>query len=112
MVMSRKARLTVFRDKLEAVSDCPHTVFNELEPSDMLVEIIENAEGGDILAIREIVMKLHSATVENNRPSDALLYFLKMGLKAKDYICARFLIDYISNFNTLFMLPVTPAFSR
>ena len=104
MVMSRKARLTVFRDKLEAVSDCPHTVFNELEPSDMLVEIIENAEGGDILAIREIVMKLHSATVENNRPSDALLYFLKMGLKAKDYICARFLIDYISNFNTSFEL--------
>lgn len=104
MVMSRKARLTVFRDKIEAISNCPHTVFNELEPSDKLVEMIESAEGGDILAMKEILIKLHAVSQENNRPSDALLYFLKLGLKAKDPTSAAFLINYIANFNTAFEL--------
>ena len=102
--MSRKARLTVFRDKLEAISDCPSTIFNELEASDRLLELIKNAESHDLLAIREIIMYLHKVLCENNRPSDAMLYFLKLGLKVKDATSVIFLLDYIATFNTAFEL--------
>ena len=100
--MSRKARLTVYRDKLEAISGCPITIFNQLQPSDLLFDVIKNAEAGDVGAMEELVAKLHSSATENNEPSEALVYFARMGLAAKSPLCAALFICYIELFNTEF----------
>ena len=102
--MSRKARLTVYRDRLEAISDCPITIFDQLQPNDLLFDLIKNAEAGDVLAMEELVAKLYDASCEANEESDALVYYARMGLAAKSPLCAALLICYIERFNTEFGL--------
>ena len=102
MVMSRKARLTVFRDKLEAVSDCPSTIFNNFEPSDSDFELIARAEGGDVAAIEAISERLYAIYGTEIEENDALLYFLILGLEKKSPLCAMLLIELIDKYNTHF----------
>ena len=102
--MSRKARLTVYRDRLEAISECPGTVFNELNPTDVILELIEKAEAGDRDSIDILVMELYKRARENESHSDAMIYFLKKGLALASPLCGLIAVSYIDFFNSDFDL--------
>ena len=102
MVMSRKARLTVYRDRLEAVSSCPSVIFNNFEPSDSDFDFIKRAEQGEVAPTEEISARLFDIYKDEKEPNDALLYFLRMGLELKSPLCAILLIECIDRYNTHF----------
>lgn len=104
MVMSRKARLTVLRDKLESVSYCPSSIFNIFDPSEEDFELIVKSESGDVAALDELCEKLYGIYGVEKEENDALLYFLTKGLEAKSPLCAKLLIKYIERYNTHFDL--------
>ena len=102
MVMSRKAKLTIYRDRLEAISMCPSTIFNNFEPSDDDFDTVRRAEAGDLAAIEAISSLLFNIYSTASEPNSALIYFLSMGLANGSAECAAKMIRVIDRFNTEF----------
>ena len=46
--MSRKSKITISREKLELLSDCPVDIFDKIEADDELFEKISAAENKDL----------------------------------------------------------------
>ena len=97
--MSRKSRLTLWKERLGQLSGCPDDIFDKIEPSDELFARIENAENGDINSIRELATSLYNLYKDNEEEGGALSYFARMGVAQGDMECAIVALNYITRFN-------------
>ena len=102
--MSRKAKLTVLRDRLEMVSECPDDILNKLVPDEEDFANIEKAEHGDTVAIITMVQRLYETYKEEKSFNTALCYYLKKGIEVKDAHSARLALSCIDSFNSHFEL--------
>ena len=90
--MSRKSRATLSREKLESISSCPTDIFNSIEATDELFELIEKAERKDEMALRKISSMLFSTYINDSNINQAMLYFLVKGVEHGDTESAHHLI--------------------
>ena len=102
--MSRKSKLTLWKERLEQISDCPGEIFNLIEPDDELFLKIENAERGEISSIKELATSLYETYKNEEELNAALLYYARRGLELGDRDCAVIALRCISRFNTHFEL--------
>ena len=102
--MSRKSKLTLWKEKLEQISDCPGEIFNIIEPDEELFLKIENAERGEISSIKELATSLYETYKNEEELNAALLYYARRGLELGDRDCAVIALRCISRFNTHFEL--------
>ena len=77
--MSRKSRLTLSKERLTEMSDCPLDIFDAIEPEEELFELIERADGGDADAVRELTELTCEAYLYDEEPSESLLHYAKKG---------------------------------
>lgn len=97
--MSRKSRLAVYRDRLEAVSECPSTIFYNFEPSDDDFSLIAQAESGDVEAIESLSKRLYSLYADEESLNAALPYFLKLGIDNGSSESALIFIKCMDSYN-------------
>ena len=100
--MSRKAKQTVFRDRLELTSKCPGDILYKFDPSEEDFVAIAEAEHGDIYAIRSLAQKLYGVYCDEGEMNNALFYYVKNGLDAGDAVCAEIAVRCIERFNEHF----------
>ena len=100
--MSRKAKLTVFRDKLELISECPSEILNKLDPTDEDFDNISKAEAGDALAIENLALKLYGIYGEDKESNSALYYFLQKGLALGDKVTGEMMLRCIERYGEHF----------
>ena len=96
--MSRKARLAVFRDRLELISECPHDILNNFEPSEEDFALILAAENGDVNALRVLSRRLYDVYGEDPELNGALFRFLKLGIAEGDEACAALTVRCIAKY--------------
>jgi len=90
--MARKSKLTVLRERLEAISKCPYDVFHKIEASDLFFEKLEKAENGDVSAISELSQTVFNTYKDEACDNHSMLYFIRMGIEASDIKSAENLV--------------------
>lgn len=96
--MSRKARLAVFRDRLELISECPHDILNKFEPSEGDFALIDAADKGDVNALRVLSRKLYAIYGNDPEPNGALFRYLRLGTLERDEACAALTVRFIARY--------------
>ena len=94
--MSRKSKLTIYREKLSAISNSPPDIFDKLEPSDAIINTIIDAESGDKSAISSLSDLLFSVYAKEPEENNSSVYFMYKGILASDVRSAINLINYCS----------------
>ena len=102
--MSRKTKLDLWIDKLEQISDCPRDIFKKIEADEKLFLTVENADKGDLDAIKELATSLFKEYNSEDELNAALLYYVKKGVSLADRDCALIALKLISAYNTAFEL--------
>lgn len=90
--MARKSKLTVLRERLEAISKCPYDVFHKIEATDLFFERLQKAENGDASSISELSQMVFNTYKDAACDNHAMLYFLGMGIEASDIKSAENLV--------------------
>lgn len=94
--MSRKSKLTIYREKLAMISNSPTDIFNMLEPSDAILNSIIAAENGDKGALCALSDLLFSVYSKEREPNDSAVYFMNKGVLSGDVRSAVNLVIYCS----------------
>ena len=92
--MSRKSKMTIYREKIAEISNVPLDIFDSIEPNDAIVETVLAAENGDLKAISQIATLLFSTYSTRREPNDAAIYFMRRAVEAGDANSAVNLVTY------------------
>ena len=102
--MSRKSKITLWKERLKQISNCPGEIFNLIEPDEELFLKIERAEMGEIASVNELTTSLYEIYKNEEELNAALLYYARKGLELCDRDSALIALRCISRFNTHFEL--------
>ena len=100
--MSRKSKLTLSKEHLRKISECPYEIFNKIEPSDELFSSIERAEAGDVVFLMQLAEELYRIYSDEDELNPALMYFARRGLSFGSEKCAEMMIICMAQFNVGF----------
>lgn len=102
--MSRKSKLTLWKEELEKISDCPFEIFDNIVPDEEFFSLVESAEKSDVSALTELCERLFDVYKSMDDPNPALIYFVKRGIALESEKCAVIALKCIDCFNAHFDL--------
>lgn len=97
--MSRKSKLNLSKERLAEISNVPDDLLKRLDDVDTLINTVIKAEGGDVVAMRELVRITYDTYGNDAELNHAMLYFAMHGVELGDVYSAECLVYYINKYH-------------